>query len=470
MSESKEQHPAAKLAYRRQNAWDRMSAGEKDAAVAFCEEYKKFLGSAKTEREAVAASQSYLAGAGFRLLADTAMLRPGDKVYAVNRRKTLIAAVIGKNPAAYGFNIIGAHLDSPRLDLKPQPLYEDDGFALLKTHYYGGIKKYQWLSVPLALHGVVVKGDGSAVEVVIGESPGEPVFTVSDLLPHLAKDQMDKKMADAVPGESLNVLAGGVPLGSEGLKDRFKLAVLERLNKLYGIVEEDLISAEIELVPAWSPRDVGLDASFVGGYGQDDRVCAYVSLRALAETDVPERTALIVLADKEEIGSAGNTGMDSSFFVNAAAEIVSRCVPGYNELALRRVLSYSRALSADVNAGLDPNYGDVYEKANAARLGGGVVLTKYTGSRGKYSTSDAHAEVMADIRRLFNSAGVVWQTGELGKVDQGGGGTIAYIMASHDMDVLDCGVALLGMHSTFEIASKADIYMTYKGYKAFLSS
>lgn len=470
MADNKEQHPAAKLAYRRQNAWDRISGEEKGAAVAFCEGYKQFLGAAKTEREAVSAAQAYLAAEGFRPLEENAMLRPGDKVYMVNRRKALIAAVIGKNPAGHGFNIIGSHLDSPRLDLKPQPLYEEDGFALLKTHYYGGIKKYQWLSVPLALHGVVIKGDGSAVSIVIGEKPGEPVFTVSDLLPHLAKDQMDKKMADAVPGESLNVLAGGIPVGAADLKDRFKLAVLERLNKLYGIVEEDLISAEIELVPAWMPGDVGLDGSFIGGYGQDDRVCAYTSLCALAEITVPERTALVVLADKEEIGSTGNTGMDSSFFTNAAAEIVSRLGPGYNDLVLRRVLSYSRALSADVNAGLDPNYGDVYEKANTARLGGGVVLTKYTGSRGKNSSSDAHAEVMADIRRLFNSAGVVWQTGELGKVDQGGGGTIAHLMASHDMDVLDCGVALLGMHSTFEIASKVDIYMAYKGYKAFLLS
>jgi aspartyl aminopeptidase len=470
MAEIKEQHPAARLAYHRQNAWDHMSDSEKGAAAAFCEEYKKFLGTAKTEREAAAAAQACLEEAGFHLLEETAVLQPGNKVYTVNRGKAVIAAVIGRNPAGDGFNIIGSHLDSPRLDLKPQPLYEDEGFALLKTHYYGGIKKYQWLSVPLALHGVVVKGDGSAVSVVIGEKPGEPVFTVSDLLPHLAKDQMDKKMADAVPGESLNVLAGGIPVGGEEIKDRFKLAVLERLNKMYGIVEEDLISAEIELVPAWIPSDVGLDGSFIGGYGQDARVCVYPCLRALAETTFPERTALVVLADKEEIGSAGNTGMESAFFANAAAEIISRCGPGYSELALRRALACSRALSADVNAGLDPNYGDVYEKGNSARLGGGVVLTKYTGSRGKSSSSDAHAEVMADIRRVFNSAGVIWQTGELGKVDQGGGGTIAMFLARYGMDVVDVGVALLGMHSTFEIASKADIFMAYKGYKAFLLS
>ncbi|NQS76465.1 MAG: aminopeptidase [Peptococcaceae bacterium] len=469
MVNNKGQHPAEKLAYHRQNAWDRMNNSERNEAEVFCREYMGFLGTAKTEREAVEATQVYLEGVGFRPLLDNAQLKPGDKVYITNRCKTLIAAVIGKKPVVSGLNIIGAHLDSPRLDLKPQPLYEDDGMALLKTHYYGGIKKYQWLSVPLALHGVVIKNDGTTVSVVIGEKQGEPVFTVSDLLPHLAKDQMDKKMADAVPGESLNVLVGGIPLGSPALKDRFKLAVLERLNNLYGIIEEDLISAEIELVPSWQPRDVGLDSSFIGGYGQDDRVCVYTALRALAEAGVPERTNLIVLTDKEEIGSTGNTGMESSFFTNAIAEIVSRCVPEYNELVLRRVLSHSLALSADVNAALDPNYSEVFEKTNTARLGGGVVLTKYTGSKGKYATSDAHAEVVADIRRVFNLAGVVWQTGELGKVDQGGGGTIAHIMASHDLDVLDCGVALQGMHSTFEIVSKADVFMAYKGYKAFFA-
>ncbi|MFA4884705.1 MAG: aminopeptidase [Desulfotomaculaceae bacterium] len=468
MTDAKQQYPALSLAYRRQNAWDRLQQNEKNFVAAFCEDYKTFLNAAKTEREAVAVAQGHLTAAGFHPLEKTSLLKAGDKVYATNRGKAITAAVIGKNPVAGGLNIIGAHLDSPRLDLKPQPLYEDEGMALFKTHYYGGIKKYQWLSVPLALHGVVVKVDGRVIPVVIGEKPGEPVFTVSDLLPHLAKDQMDKKMADAVPGESMNILVAGIPAGGEELKDRFKLAVLEKLNQWYGITEEDLISAEIELVPAWPARDVGLDGSFVGSYGQDDRVCAFVSLRALTELSNQERTAVLVLADKEEIGSSGNTGMESAFFTNNIAEIASRCVPGYSELVLRRILANSRALSADVNVALDPNYGDVVEKMNAARLGGGVVLTKYTGSRGKYSTSDAHAEMVADIRRIFNNAGVVWQTGELGKVDQGGGGTIAHLMAAHGMDVIDCGVALLGMHSTFEVASKADIYMAYKGYKSFL--
>ncbi len=468
MTESKQRHPALSLAYSRQNVWDRLQQNEISFVAAFCEEYKTFLNTAKTEREAVAAVQGHLTAAGFHPLEKTSLLRPGDKVYATTRGKALTVAVIGKKPVAGGLNIIGAHLDSPRLDLKPQPLYEEEGMALFKTHYYGGIKKYQWLSVPLALHGVVVKVDGRVIPIVIGEKPGEPVFTVSDLLPHLAKDQMEKKMADAVPGESLNILVAGIPAGGEELKDRFKLAVLEKLNQWYGITEEDLISAEIELVPAWPARDVGLDGSFVGSYGQDDRVCAFAALRALTELNNPEQTAVLVLADKEETGSSGNTGMESAFFTNNIAEIAARCMPGYSELALRRILANSRALSADVNVALDPNYGEVVEKMNAARLGGGVVVTKYTGSRGKYSTSDAHAEMVADIRRIFNNAGVVWQTGELGKVDQGGGGTIAHLMAAHGMDVIDCGVALLGMHSTFEIVSKADIYMAYKGYKSFL--
>ncbi|HOV80138.1 MAG TPA: aminopeptidase [Bacillota bacterium] len=464
------QHPASVFAYRRRNAWDRMSGEERLLAAAFSEEYKRFLDMAKTEREAIAAALNFISGAGFHPLEGKKFLKPGDKVFAVNRQKTVILAVIGKRPVEQGFNIVGAHIDSPRLDLKPQPVYEEDGLVLLKTHYYGGIKKYQWLAVPLALHGVVVKNSGEAVRVVVGEAPGDPVFTVADLLPHLAGEQMDKKMADAVPGENLNILAGGIPVGGEELKNRFKLAVLEHLNRLYGITEEDLISAELELVPAWPARDVGFDRSFVGGYGQDDRVCAYACLRAAAGMQAPEHTALVVLADKEEVGSHGNTGMSAAFFKNVVAEIIGRCASGYSDLHLHRCLAASRALSADVNVGLDPNYGDVVEKMNTARLGCGVVLTKYTGHKGKLASNDAHAEMVAFVRRLFNESGVIWQTGELGRVDQGGGGTIAHLMAAHGMDVLDCGVALLGMHSPFEVASKADIYMAYKGYGVFLAS
>ena len=467
---SKESHPAASLAYRRQNAWDRMSKDEKVRVMAFSEDYKEFLSKAKTERATVGVILNHIKRAGFRHLEDTVQLKPGDKVFVNNRQKSLIIAVIGNYPLEGGLNIVGAHIDSPHLDLKPQPLYEDEGMALLKTHYYGGIKKYQWLAVPLALHGVVIKNNGSAIPLSIGEIPDEPVFTVTDLLPHLAKDQIEKKMSDAIPGENLNILAGGIPLVGKGLKERFKLAVLKHLNRRYGIVEEDLISAELELVPAWPARDIGLDRSFVGGYGQDDRVCVYTSLRAAVETVLPERTTLLVLADKEETGSNGNTGMESAFFTNTVAEIAARCITGYSELILRRILTNSRALSADVNVGLDPNYEEVVEKMNTARLGCGVVLSKYTGSKGKYATNDAHAEMMAFVRRIFNNTGVIWQTGELGKVDQGGGGTIAHLMAAHNMDVLDCGVALLGMHSPFEVASKADIYMAYKGYKAFFEN
>lgn len=463
------EHHAQKLAYSRQNVWDHLSNQEKALVMDFSEGYKKYLDAGKTEREAVEVTVAQLRAAGFVPLGVNAQLKAGDKIYAVNRQKALIAAVIGSRPWESGLNLLGAHVDSPRLDFKPQPLFEENGLALFKTHYYGGIKKYQWLSLPLALHGVVIKGDGTAVSVVIGESPGDPVFTITDLLPHLAKDQMEKKMIDAVPGESLNVLAGGIPLGPADLKDRFKLYVLEYLHSIYGINEEDLISAELELVPAWYARDTGLDRSFVAAYGQDDRVCAYTALRAIIDTPSPVRTSMLLLTDKEEIGSVGNTGMDSAFFEHTVAEITSRCMSSYSDLLVRRVLANSFALSADVNVGLDPNFGDVVEKLNTARLGSGVVLTKYTGSRGKSSSSDAHAEVVATLRRIFNSAGVIWQTGELGKVDQGGGGTIAHFLAEHGMDVLDCGVSLLGMHSPLEVASKADIFMAYQGYRAFLA-
>lgn len=470
MNTAIEQHPAARLAYNRRNVWDLLSAEEKTQTMAFAEDYKQFLDAGKTEREVVTVSENLLRGAGFRDLSEYSSLKPGDKVYTNIRRKALVAAVLGRIPLVKGLHLVGAHIDSPRLDLKPQPLYEEEDLVFLKTHYYGGIKKYQWLSVPLALHGLVVKNDGSSIPVIIGENPLEPVFTVSDLLPHLAKDQMDKKMLEAVSGESLNILAGSIPLGSTELNERFKLAVLELLYRNYGLVEEDLISAELELVPAWPARDVGLDRSFVGGYGQDDRVCAYTALRACLETSAPERTAVLVLADKEETGSTGNTGMTAAFLANAVAEIGFRCSPDFSELHLRRTLANSRALSADVNVALDPNYGDVVEKRNTARLGGGLILTKYTGTRGKSGTNDAHAEMVAWIRQIFNRSGIIWQTGELGKVDQGGGGTVAHFMAAHGMDVLDCGVGLLGMHSPFEIASKADIFMAYRGYGAFLAS
>jgi aspartyl aminopeptidase len=407
---------------------------------------------------------------GFAPLQNFARLKANDRVFLIGRGKITALAVIGSDPLEKGLNIIGAHVDSPRLDLKPKPLYEEAGLALLKTHYYGGIKKYQWVAIPLALHGVVVKGDGQVIPIVIGERSDDPVFTVTDLLPHLAKDQMEKKMSEGITGEALNILVGGLPVADREVKERVKKAVLGHLARNYGVAEEDFVSAELEAVPAWPARDVGFDRSLVGGYGQDDRSSVYPALAAILEQSDLSRTAVALFADKEEIGSAGNTGMQSVFLVNFVAEIAGRCLPQYSDLALRRILNNSRAISADVTGGLDPSYPDVMDKHNAPLLGRGVVITKYTGGRGKSGANDAHPEFVAFVRGLFDREGVAWQTGELGKVDQGGGGTIAYLLAQHGMDVLDCGVPLLGMHSPFEIASKVDIYMAYKGFKAFLRS
>jgi len=365
---------------------------------------------------------------------------------------------------------VGAHIDSPRLDLKPQPFYEDGLLSLAKTHYYGGIKKYQWVAMPLALHGVAVKEDGSIIKIAIGEKPGDPVFTVTDLLPHLAKDQMDKKLSEGVAGEALNILVGGVPVKNREIKDRFKKSTLDYLNREMGLTEEDFISAEIEAVPAWPASDTGFDRGLVAGYGQDDRVCAYAALQALLDTEKPAHTSVVLLTDKEEVGSMGNTGMQSTFFENFVAGIIAMGTGNYRDLMVRTTLANSRGLSADVNAALDPNYEGVMDKLNAARLGCGVVLTKYTGSRGKSGSSEASAEFVAAVRKIFNGNNVVWQTGELGKVDQGGGGTIAYLLANYDMDIVDCGVALLGMHSPFEVASKVDVYMAYRAYHSFMKN
>ncbi|MBE3587875.1 MAG: aminopeptidase [Thermoanaerobacteraceae bacterium] len=460
---SKDQHD-------RPAVWTKLDASGQQAAMDFAEEYRRFITGAKTERETISLAASLARRGGFVPLEGCPGLKPGDRVFSISRHKAMALAVVGTENLEGGLNIVGAHGDSPRLDLKPQPLYEEAGLALLKTHYYGGIKKYQWTGIPLALHGVIIRGDGQPVELVIGEKESDPVFTVADLLPHLAREQMEKKMSEAVSGESLNLLVGGIPVRSHEVRERVRQAVLERLAAQYGLSEEDFISAEIEAVPAWPARDLGLDRSMIGGYGQDDRVSVYTALRAILDLPAPSRTAVALFMDKEEIGSVGNTGMQSSFFTNFVAELAARCLPGYSELSLRRILARSRALSADVNAGLDPNYPEVMDKLNAARLGYGVVLTRYTGSGGKKGASDAHAEFMGYVRRLFNQQGVVWQSGLLGKVDQGGGGTIAYLLAQHGMDVVDCGVALLGMHSPFEVAHKGDIYMAYRGYRAFLGT
>jgi len=460
-----------RLSYKRQNAWEKVGEEYIRKAFDFCEEYKDFLNASKTEREFAANTEKLAVAAGFKKLDDLAAsnkrLKPGDKVYHINRKKSAVLAVIGKKPLSEGVNILGAHIDSPRLDLKQNPLYEDTEMAFFKTHYYGGIKKYHWLTIPLAIHGVVVKGDGTTVEIVIGEDDDDPVFNITDLLPHLAREQMQKKMSEAVSGEGLNVLLGSMPFNDEKVKEKVKLNILDILNKRYGIVEEDFQSAELEIVPAQKFRDVGFDKSLVGGYGQDDRVCAYPALRAVLDIDTPERTAVCLLTDKEEIGSMGNTGAQSSLLQDFLANTIALTDDAYSDLKLRACLSKSRMLSADVNAAVDPNYESVYEKRNATYLGHGIILQKYTGARGKYDSSDASAEFVGEVRKLFNDNGIFWQTGELGKVDEGGGGTIAQYAANLGIDVLDCGIAVLSMHSPFEITSKIDIYITYNAYKVF---
>lgn len=451
-----------------QLVWDVLKAGGGKKAFEFAERYKAFLNSAKTEREAVRLIEAFAKKKGFK---DITRAGGGKRFYKINRNKSIVLAVVGKKPLIEGLNLIASHIDSPRLDLKQNPLYEEVDLAFLKTHYYGGIKKYQWLARPLAIHGKVIKKDGSHLDLQVGESDRDPVFTIADLLPHLArKVQTEKKVSEAFEGEKLNVLVGSRPLGDDETKERFKLAVLEYLFDTYGIVEEDLVSSEIEIVPAGKARDVGWDRSLIGSYGQDDRVCAYATLEAVGELKAPQTTAVALFIDKEEIGSAGSTGAKSRFLEDFVADLLEATGERPSGAALRSCLISSKALSADVNAALDPDYQDVHEKRNAARIGYGVCITKFTGSGGKFGSSDANAEYLAQIRKLFNENRVVWQTGELGRVDEGGGGTIAKFLAVYGMEVLDCGTPLLSMHSPFEIASKADIYMTNKGYSAFFNS
>ncbi|MDD3839308.1 MAG: aminopeptidase [Clostridia bacterium] len=462
-----------KLSYSTEYVWDVISEVEKRKAMEFCEGYKDFLNAAKTERQAAAYIADELNKNGFSSIGqyerEGKNLKAGDKVYVHYRDKVVAAAVIGKRPLKEGLRIIASHIDSPRLDLKQNPIYEADGMVMADTHYYGGIKKYQWTTIPLSLHGVVIKNDGEKVNISIGENKADPVFYISDLLPHLAKDQMNKKATEVVTGEGLDVIIGSIPFtDDEEIKDRMKLSILNILNQEYGIVEEDFISAEIELVPAFRARDVGFDRGIVGGYGQDDRVCAYTSLIALLDINIPEYTALAFFADKEEIGSMGNTGMESRILENFVAGMKKSSSGGYNEFELKQCLANSKALSADVSGAYDPNYSDVSEKNNSAYLGKGIAMSKYGGARGKSGSSDANAEFVGEVRRMFNENNVVWQAGELGKVDQGGGGTVAMFMANYGMEVLDCGVPLISMHSPYELASKGDIYMAYKAYKVFM--
>ena len=445
------------------HAAERISEEEVQRADAFCEDYKQFLDAAKTEREAVCTAVKLAEARGFVPYCVGQVYKAGDKVYLNNRGKSLLLAVFGEAPLQEGVNLLAAHIDSPRIDLKPRPVYEDNEICYFKTHYYGGIKKYQWTAIPLSLHGVVVKRDGTVVEVKLGEDAGDPLFVITDLLPHLAKDQMSKKMTEGVAGEALNILIGSRPFKDDAASEQVKLNVLHLLQEKYGIDEADFLSAELEFTPAFSARDVGFDRSMIGAYGHDDRVCAYTALRATLDAEKPARTMVTILADKEEVGSNGNTGMQSSFlayFIDDIAEAAG--TKG------RHVLSKSCCLSADVNAAFDPSYPEVTEKRNTALLNYGVVITKYTGARGKSDTSDASAEYMAQIRRTLDDANVVWQTGELGKVDQGGGGTVAMYIANLNVDTVDLGVPVLSMHSPYEVVAKLDVYMAYRAFLAFI--
>ncbi|MBQ6075183.1 MAG: aminopeptidase [Lachnospiraceae bacterium] len=464
----------------RKNAWLSYDKKQKKDLTVLCENYRKFLSAGKTERECVELAVADARKAGYISLEEAAAagkkLQPGDKIYATIMGKSMALFTIGTEPLEKGMNILGAHIDSPRLDLKQNPLYEDTDQVLLDTHYYGGIKKYQWVALPLALHGVVAKKDGSVVKVCIGEDPKDPVVGITDLLPHLAASQMTKTGAKVVEGEDLNVLIGSEKVVEEKAKkpgDDPKASVMKNIKAIlkdkYGIEEEDFISAEIEVVPAGPARDFGLDRSMILGYGHDDRICAYTSLVAMLNVAAPKRTSCCLLVDKEEIGSVGATGMQSLFFENTVAEILALCGE-MSGLAVRRAIANSRMLSSDVSAAYDPNYPGVNEKKNTAYFGRGLVFNKYTGSRGKGGSNDCSAEYMAYVRRVMDDAGVYWQTAELGKVDEGGGGTIAYIAGNYGMNVVDAGIAVLSMHAPWELASKADIFEAVKGYEAFLKA
>lgn len=455
------------LAYERKRVCLNISDEERSHMNALCDDYRAFLNGGKTERECVAQTVAMAEAHGFVDMDTVQILRPGDKVYSVNRSKNVLLAVIGSEDIEKGVNLVGAHIDSPRLDLKQNPLYESDGLALLKTHYYGGIKKYQWTAMPLAIHGVIYSEDGEKKEIVIGEDDNDPVFCVTDLLPHLAQNQMTKQLKDAVEGEALNILFGGYELEDEDVKESVKYNILNMLYNKYGITERSFISAEFEIVPAFKARNVGLDESFIGSYGQDDRVCAYTTIRAIFDIDSPKKTAMAMLVDKEEIGSVGNTGMKGSYFTMTLAEIIAKLKGGCDLISLNRCITNSACLSSDVGAAFDPTYPDVSEKKNSAFAGAGMVLMKYTGARGKSESSDASAEFVHRITSMLDKNGVIWQTSELGKVDQGGGGTIAQYVAELNMDVIDCGVPVLSMHSPFEVTAKGDVYMAYRTYKVF---
>lgn len=458
---------------KRPNAWENYTKAQRKELESLCDDYRAFLDEGKTERECIKLTIDVAKAAGYMdlndCIKDGRKLCAGDKVYAEWMGKSIALFNIGSEPIEDGINILGAHVDSPRLDIKQNPLYEEGGMAFLDTHYYGGIKKYQWTAVPLAIHGVIAKTDGSIVDVVIGEDEDDPVFCVTDLLIHLASEQMEKKATKVVEGENLDILFGSMPLKTkEKEKEAIKANVLKMLEEKYGISEEDFMSAELEVVPAGKARNLGFDSSMIISYGQDDRVCAFTSLAAMLNVPKVSRTACCLLVDKEEIGSVGATGMRSHFFDNSLAEILN-CMGVYSELALRRCLSKSRMLSSDVSAAFDPAYASAFDKKNAAYFGRGVVFNKFTGSRGKSGSNDCNAEYLATIRAIMEESNICYQTAELGKVDIGGGGTIAYILSLYGMEVVDCGVAVLNMHAPFEVTSKADIYEAKRAYEAFLN-
>lgn len=452
----------SKLFYEQKNGYDLIGTEERLALEDYAKEYMAFLNNSRTEREAVIKAVEMAEERGFIPFVPGMHLEPGMKVYKNNRGKALLLAVIGKRPLSEGSVIAGAHVDAPRLDLKQVTMYESDELCYFKTHYYGGIKKYQWVTIPLELHGVVALKNGELVEITIGREPDEPRFVITDLLPHLAQDQMKKTMAEGITGEGLNILIGSTPYADDG-KDRVKLAVMSLLNDMYGITEEDFLSAELTAVPAFDVCEIGLDRSLIGGYGHDDRVCAFAELKAIFDVEAPEKTCVCILADKEEIGSEGVTGMQSAAFDTFMEDLCAA-----QGVELRRCLENSFCLSADVTNAFDPVYPEVSEKRSDSKINYGMALCKFTGARGKSGTSDASAEVVGYLRGLYAREGVVWQMAELGKVDQGGGGTIAYILGNYNMDVLDAGVAVLNMHAPMEIVAKADVYEAYLAYKAFL--
>ncbi len=452
------------------NLWESRTQDDFDHAYAMSEEYKRFLDLGKTEREFVNLTIESAEQLGYVDIASVAALAAGQKVYQSIKGKGLMLAVIGKKPISEGMNILGSHVDSPRLDLKPNPLYEENEMAFLKTHYYGGIKKYQWPTIPLSIHGLVIRQDGSKIFLNIGEKDEDPVFYITDLLPHLGQEQMVKQAKDVISGEDLNLLIGGRPIDDKDAKNRFKLGILKFLNEQYGIVEKDFVSAEIEIVPSIKARDVGFDRSFVASYGHDDRVCAFPALMALFQQERPDKTCVVMLSDKEEIGSYGNSGAQSRLYENFLVELFIKSNGVYDELLYRKTIAATKMLSADVTNGFDPTFASVSDTKNTAYMSRGIAMEKYVGSRGKSGTNDANSEFFASILMAFAKNNIPWQTGELGKIDAGGGGTIAVYLAKMGMEVIDCGVPVLSMHAPYELISKIDLYYTYLAYKTFIEN